>query len=73
MHIHTEFVFNDGVSPFNGKVDSGFSHSQIGLSTDIDVGFGIALTPAINYQMSEEDSVNTDDGFWFTLGARYAF
>ncbi len=73
VRIHSELVFNDGVNPFNGKVESGCSHSLVGISTDIDVGFGIALTPSLNYQMSEEDSVNTDDGFWVTLGARYDF
>jgi hypothetical protein len=70
---HWEIVFNDGVSPLNGNVDHGWSHIQAGISTDIDVGFGIALTPSVDYKMSEENSVNQNEGFLVAIGARYDF
>ena len=73
LHIHSDLVFNDGVSPLGGRVDSGFSHAQVGISTDIDVGFGIALTSSLYYQSTEESSVKADDGFWATFGTKYVF
>jgi hypothetical protein len=73
FNIHSELVFNDGVSPLNGNVDHGWSHAVIGASTDIELGYGVSLVPSVNYQISMERSVNTDNEIWATIGARYSF
>ena len=71
--FHSELVYNDGVSPLNTDVDHGWSHAVIGASTDVDLGYGIVLVPALNYQLSMERSVNPDNEAWATVGARYSF
>jgi len=71
--IHSELVFNDGVSPLSANVDHGWSHAVLGVSTDIDLGYGVFLVPSVNYQISMERSVNPDNEVWATVGARYNF
>lgn len=79
--LHSEFVFNDGWHPagaldtsaFRGNVDHDWSHAVLGVSTDMELGFGITLTPSVYFQLHMEDSVNIEDEAWLSLGARYAF
>ncbi len=71
--LHSELVYNDGVSPFNADVDHSWSHAVIGASTDVDLGYGIVLVPSLNYQLSMERSVNPKNEAWATVGARYSF
>lgn len=52
--------FNDG---FNGA-DSDWSHSTLGIETDIPLGCGATLTPGVYYQSSFEESVNNNDECW---------
>ncbi len=71
--IHSEIVYNDGVSPFNRKVNCDWSHAVIGISTDIDLGYGLAITPGVYYQDTWESTVNTENETWGTIGLRYGF
>ncbi len=71
--LHSELVYNDGVSPFNTDVAHGWSHAVIGAATDVDLGYGIVLVPSLHYQLSIEKSVNPDNEAWGMVGARYSF
>jgi hypothetical protein len=79
--LHSEFVFNDGWHPagaldpsgFGGNVDHDWSNAVLGISTDMDLGFGFTITPSVYYQVHMEDSVNIEDEAWLSIGARYAF
>jgi hypothetical protein len=81
--LHSEVVYNDGVSPMPTttagvanvatKVDSDWSHAVVGISTDVDLGSGFTMTPGVYYQYSMEKTVNTEDETWFTVGGRYSF
>jgi len=81
--LHSEIVYNDGVSPVPttvagvanvaANVDHDWSHAVVGISTEVDLGYGMSMTPGLYYQYSMEDSVNIEDETWFTIGARYSF
>jgi len=71
--FHSELVYNDGVSPYNTNVDQDWSHAVVGISTDVDLGYGFSITPGVFYQYTMEKTVNTEDETWFTLGGRYSF
>jgi len=71
--IHSELVYNDGVSPLNTDVDHDWSNWVVGISTDIELGYGFTLTPAGYYQYSLDSSVNPDNELWGTIGVRYNF
>jgi len=81
FRLHSEFVFNDGWHPagaldqsaFRGNVDHDWSNAVLGISTDMDLGFGFTVTPSVYYQLHMEDSVNIEDEAWLFLGAQYAF
>lgn len=71
--LHSEIVYNDGISPTNTNVDQDWSHAVFGISTEVDLGYGFTMTPGIYYQYSAETTVNTEDETWGTVGLRYAF
>jgi hypothetical protein len=71
--LHSEIVFNDGVSPYNTNVDQDWSHAVFGISTDVDLGYGFTMTPGLFYQYTWETTVNTEDELWGTVGLQYAF
>lgn len=75
IKLHSEIVFNDGVDPRpNGPgVDHDWSNMVLGASTDFDLGNNITLTPGFYHQLSFEDSVNANDEWWGTLGAKWSF
>ena len=75
IRLHSELVFNDGVDPRPGGpgVDHDWSNLVLGAATDFDLGNSITLTPAVYHQLSFEDTVNENDEWWATLGAKYAF
>jgi len=72
-------VYNDGVAPgvvinqASGTIDHDWSHAVFGVSTDFDLGNNLSFTPAVYYQSSWEDSVNTEDEAWVSLSMKYAF
>ena len=75
IKLHSELVYNGGVSPFGNEVSSGFSNAVVGASTDFLFGLdrNIALTPAVYYQFSLEDTVNPDNEFWAGVSLKYMF
>ncbi len=75
VKLHSELVYNTGVSPLGTHVHSGLSDAVIGASTDFVFGTNrnIVLTPAIYYQFSLQDSVNAEDEFWASVSLKYAF
>lgn len=79
LHLSAAMVYNDGVAPgvvigtASGTVDHDWSHAVFGLSTDFDIGNNLSFTPAVYYQSSWEDTVNTQDETWVTLSMKYKF
>ncbi len=75
IKLHSELVWNGGLSPLGAKVNSGLSDAVIGISTDFAFGAArnIVLTPAFYYQFSLEDTVNPEDEAWASISLKYAF
>jgi len=75
IKLHSELVYNTGVSPYGNEVKSGFSDAVVGASTDFAFGAdrNIILTPSIYYQFSIEETVNLDNEFWGGISLKYAF
>jgi hypothetical protein len=75
IKLHSELVWNGGLSPLGAKVNSGLSDAVIGISTDFAFGAAknIVLTPAFYYQFSLEETVNPDDEAWASVSLKYAF
>ena len=63
-------VYNDGT--YAETVDHDWSHILWGVSTSIDLPYG-SLTPAVYYQTSMDDSVNTEDEFWCGISYGFSF
>ncbi|MFC1675912.1 hypothetical protein ACFL3G_02475 [Planctomycetota bacterium] len=74
LNLHSEFVYNDGVSP-NGAtdVDHDWSNAVFGVNTTFDLGNDLLFTPGVYYQSSWDDSVNTEDEYWASLSLTYKF
>ena len=66
MTASFDLVYNDG---YLGS-DADWSHVLLGIQAPIALANGV-LTPSLQYQISMEDSVNTDDEFVF--GIKYGF
>ena len=79
LHLSAAMVYNDGMAPgvvintASGTVDHDWSHAVFGVSTDFDCGNNLSFTPAVYYQSSWDDSVNTQDQAWVSLSMKYAF
>jgi hypothetical protein len=76
LHLSGSLVYNGGVGAAyapNGSVDHDWSHFLLGASTDFDLGNNLALCPALYYQASMEDTVNTNDETWVSLSLKYKF
>jgi hypothetical protein len=75
VKLHSEVVWNGGLSPLGAKVNSGISDAVVGASTDFVFGAdrNIVLTPAIYYQFSFEETVNPDNEFWAGVSLKFAF
>lgn len=81
VHLSAEAVYNGGAAPgvvpgpgvTGSKIDHDWSHALFGISTDFDITEYLVFTPALYYQSSWEDTVNTEDQCWFTLGLAYNF
>lgn len=75
IKLHSEVIYNTGVSPYGTEVKSGFSDAVVGASTDFAFGAdrNIILTPSIYYQFSIEETVNLDNEFWGGISLKYAF
>ncbi len=79
FHLSLDAVYNDGAAPgvvintASGTVKHDWSHAVFGVSTNFDLGNSLTFTPGVYYQSSWEDTVNTEDEAWITMGLKYAF
>jgi hypothetical protein len=73
LNLHSEFVYNDGVSPLGTNVDHDWSNAVFGVTTNFDLGNNLTLTPGVYWQSSWDDSVNNEDEYWVSLGVGYKF
>ncbi len=73
IKLHTEIVYNGGVGPAGKMVDHDWSNQVFGLATDFDLGNNVIFSPAVYYQSSWDDSVNTEDEYWGVLTMKYRF
>ena len=76
LHLSVEMVYNDGAAP--GPVgavaaDHDWSHFVLGASTEFDLTENLAFVPALYHQQSMDNSVNTQDEWWASLGVSYRF
>jgi len=66
-------VYNDGFAgSATATPDHDWSHLLFGASTAFDIGPG-AFTPGLYYQLSMDDSVNSEDEYWTSLSYRLSF
>jgi hypothetical protein len=74
IRLHSEVVYNDGVDPRGIGVDHDWTNAVFGIATDFELAENVALTPAVYYQVTMDDSINEDqDETWFTMGMSYKF
>ena len=64
-------VYNDGT--YGSTIDHDWSHIQWGVSTSFACPNGGTITPALYYQTSMEDTVNTEDELWVGVSYGYSF
>jgi len=69
LHLSAATVYNNEVA----NAESDWSHAVFGVSTGFDLGNDCTFTPGVYYQSSWEDSVNTSDELWCSVGVSYAF
>ena len=62
-------TYNDG---YGGTAEHDWSHVVLGASTSLDCGPG-TFTPALYFQKSMDDAVNTEDEFWTSLSYTISF
>ncbi len=62
-------VYNDG---FAGA-EHDWSHAVFSVSTDLELAENCDFTPGFYYQSSWEETVNTEDEYWVSLGLSYSF
>ena len=74
LHLHSEFVFNDGVGPNGANVDHDWSNAVFGVSTNFDLAENLVLTPGVYHQITMDKSVNPDkDETWLAMSMAYKF
>jgi len=83
VNFHSEVVFNDGVAPEGGNTlnkgvpigptDHDWSNAVFGVSTNYEIEDNLFFTPGFYYQSSWDDSVNSSDEYWLSLGMSYKF
>lgn len=65
-----DITYNDGFGL--ATADHDWSHATFGVSTEVALG-EMTFTPAVYYQSSFDDSVNTEDELWVGLSLTYSF
>lgn len=72
MNFTWDIVYNDGTG--GATVDHDWSHMLWGLSTSMTCPMtGATITPAVYFQNSFEDTVNTQDELWASLSYAFSF
>jgi len=70
FRLSGDITYNDGFA--GHTIDHDWSHVVFGISTNFNKG-GLAVTPSLNYQISMDDSVNTENELWCSVSATYRF
>ncbi len=78
IRLHGEVVYNGGVTPLAQPMNETWTHAVLGVSTDVDLGHNLTLTPAAYYQVAmerglEEINDDSDSEFWASIGVKYSF
>jgi hypothetical protein len=78
VKLHSEVVFNDGISPAGTNVDQDWSNAVFGVSTDFDLGNNLTITPAVYYQIRMDRSIMLGpnphkEEAWASVGLKYTF
>jgi hypothetical protein len=78
IRLHGEVVYNGGVTPLAQRMNATWTHAVFGVSTDVDLGHNLTLTPAAYYQITmerglEELNGNSGSEFWASAGLKYSF
>ena len=73
LNFHSEVVWNDGVAPTGANADHDWSNAVFGVSTNYEIEENLYFTPGFYYQSSWDDSVNSSDEYWLSLGMSYKF
>lgn len=68
LSFAADITYNDGAF----GADHDWSHSTFGVSTSLPFGPG-TLTPFVNYQVSMDDSVNTENELWSGMSLTFSF
>lgn len=68
LSLSWDITFNDGVY----GADHDWSHTTFAAATTFAAG-PVGITPAVNYQISFEDTVNDENEFYASLGVSYSF
>lgn len=71
LHLSAAAVYNDGVGASGVAHD--WSHAVFGVSSAFPISENLTFTPAVYYQSSWEDTVNTSDEYWTSLSLTYTF
>jgi len=72
MNFTWDIVYNDGTG--HTTVDHDWSHMVWGLSTSMTCpATGAKIVPAVYFQNSFEDTVNTEDEFWASISFAFGF
>lgn len=71
VHLSAATVYNDGVG--GAGVDHDWSHAVFGAATTFPIAENLKFTPAVYYQSSWDDTVNTSDEYWTSLSLTYTF
>jgi len=72
LKFKSEVVYNSGVGA-TGLVEHDWSHAVFSFSTDFALSENLTFSPGIYYQLSMEETVNTEDEYWFSLSMSYDF
>jgi len=70
INFSWDITYNDGAA--GNDIDSDWSHTVFGASTAIEMPVG-TLSPGIYYQISMEDTVNTEDELWTGVSYSLSF
>ena len=76
LTLTSEIVYNDGVGAGGagvGNIDHDWTHIVLGVSSSIDVPAGGKIMPGLYYQISMDDSVNTEDELWAGISYGISF
>ncbi len=71
LRVDWSIAYRDGLG--GGAVDHDWTHSTIGLSTEIKITEYISVNPGLYYQVSMDDSVNDKDQVYGAITARLRF